>query len=417
MAAQPTPLSFGEVLKNHGLRRLWIGQVVSIFGDFLAIFAIFAIISFRMHGTPTEVSLVLISYLVPFAFISPLAGVFVDRWNLKRTMIGSDLIRAVLCSLLLFVSHPWQIYAILFALSTVSTFFVPAQSVTIRTIVPREGLMSANALIQQAFFVMQIIAPAIASALVAAAGPNLCFWLDMASFVVSAGMISTITIRRETTATQQHVGSVIHEMNAGAKFIFTHPTISFVVTAISAGMFAVRCFGALIAVYVRDVLRAGTGLFGALSSLVGVGMIVGTQFIHRFARNRSKAHVVVGGLLGMGLAIAMIAAIPTTPAAVAGMLVMGFCAAFLMVPSQTLLQEETPPHLLGRVGGSMMSVMMGSQVVGLSIAGPVAQAIGIRNLYFASAALLMLIAAAGHFKLRNHVAPQPKSESAETAGA
>ena len=119
----------------------------------------------------------------------------------------------------------------------------------------------------------------------------------------------------------------------------------------------------------------------------------------------------------MGLAIAVIAAIPNTTAAVAGMLIMGFCAAFLMVPSQTLLQEETPPHLLGRVGGSMMSLMMGSQVVGLSIAGPVAQVIGIRNLYFASAGLLMLIAAAGHFKLRSHVAPQPKSENAETAGA
>src|SRR5690242_17710870 len=144
MATAPASLSFGEVLKNPGLRRLWTGQIVSIFGDFLAIFAIFAIISFQMHGTATEVSLVLISYLVPFAFISPLAGVFVDRWNVKRTMIASDLIRGALCSLLLFVRHPWQIYAILFALSTVSTFFVPAQTVTIRTIVPREGLMSAN---------------------------------------------------------------------------------------------------------------------------------------------------------------------------------------------------------------------------------------------------------------------------------
>src|SRR5438477_9522221 len=108
MATAPASLSFGEVLKNQGLRRLWTGQIVSIFGDFLAIFAIFAIISFRMHGTPTEVSLVLISFLVPFAFISPLAGVFVDRWNVKRTMIASDLIRAVLVFFLLLVSHPWQ---------------------------------------------------------------------------------------------------------------------------------------------------------------------------------------------------------------------------------------------------------------------------------------------------------------------
>lgn len=413
MASAPAPsLSFKDVLKIQGMRRLWIGQLVSVFGDFLAIFAIFSIISFRMHGTATQVSLVLISYFVPFAFISPLAGVFVDRWNVKRTMIASDLIRAALCLLLLFVWNVWQIYAILFALSTVSTFFTPAQSVTIRTIVPREGLLSANGLMQQVFYGMQIVSPAIASGLVGLFGPASCFWLDTASFFVSAYLISTIAIHREPTAAQQQVKSVMHEMSAGVKFIFTHSTISFVVTAITAGMFAIRCFSALIAVYVRDVLRAGTGLFGALSSLVGVGMILGTQFMHRFGRNRSKAHVVVGGLLGIGLSIIAIAAIPNTPAAVTGMLLLGFCAAFLIVPSQTLLQEETPPQLLGRVGGSMMSVMMASQVVGLTIAGPVAQVIGIRNLYYASGVLLMLIAAAGHFKLRNHIVPQAESANA-----
>jgi DHA3 family macrolide efflux protein-like MFS transporter len=407
MATAPTapPLSFKDVLKIHGLRRLWIGQLVSVFGDFLAIFAIFSIISFRMHGTPTQVSLVLISYFLPFVFIAPIAGVFVDRWNVKRTMIASDLIRSVFCFLFLFVTNVWEIYALLFSLSAVSTFFVPAQQVTIRTIVPREGLMSANGLMQQIFFGMQIISPAIASGLVSWLGPGSCFWLDTGSFFVSAFMISGIAIHREVPPALNNVSSVIHEINSGAKFIFTHATISFVVTAIAAGMFAIRAFGALIAVYVRDVLKGGIGLFGALGTLIGIGMIVGTQLIHRFARNRSKAHMVVGGLMGVGVSIAIVGLIPTTAAAVVGMLGMGFCASFLIVPSQTLIQEETPPAMLGRVGGSMMSVMMTAQVVGLTVAGPVVQYIGIRNLYYASAVLLFLIAAVGHFKLRNHAAP------------
>ncbi len=416
MASATTALSFRAVLKLPGLRRLWIGQIVSVFGDFLAIYAIFAIIGFRMHGTPTQVSLVLISYLLPFAFISPIAGVFVDRWDVKRTMIASDLCRAALCILLLFVSNVWQIYAILFTMSAVSSFFMPAQQVTIRTIVPREGLMSANGLMQQVFYGMQIVSPAVAGALVSWTGPGSCFWLDAGSFAVSAWMIFGIAIKREIPATRegaraQRLGSVIHELEAGVSFIVTHSAISFVVTAITAGMFAIRCFSALVAVYVRDILKGGTQLFGALGSLVGVGMILGTQFIHRFGRNRSKAHVVVGGLLGIGVAIAIIAAIPTVAAAIAGMVMMGFCAAFLIVPSQTLLQEETPPELLGRVGGSMTSVMMASQIVGLSVAGPVAGVIGIRNLYFASAALLCLIAGAGHLRLRNHVAGQQASSA------
>ena len=151
-------------------------------------------------------------------------------------------------------------------------------------------------------------------------------------------------------------------------------------------------------------------------------MIVGTQGIHRFAKGRSKAHMVVGGLFCMGPAIALIAAIPNSVAAGAGMVITGICASFLMVPSQTLLQEETPPEMLGRVGGSMISVMMGSQVVGLSIAGPLAQLIGIRNVYFASAAVLVLIGLVGHWKLRTHGSPEAagdaaKSEAAESAGA
>ena len=412
MATSPNSLSISAVLKIQDLRRLWIGQIVSVFGDFLAIFAILGIVSFQFRGQGVMINLVLISFLLPFTVISPVAGVFVDRWNVKRTMIASDLIRSVLCFVLLFTTNVWQIYGILFALSCVSSFFMPAQGVAIRTIVPKEGLMSANGLMQQVFYALQIISPAIATALVAWFGRNVCFWIDAISFLVSAYMISTITIKREPAAALTHVRSVVHEMSAGAKFIFTHSAISFVVIAISAGMFAIRCFGALVALYVRDILKAGMQLFGGLSSLVGVGMIVGTQFVNRFGKNRSKAHLVVGGLLGIGVGIALIAAIPSIATAVVGMMAIGFCVAFLVVPSQTLLQEETPPNMLGRVGGSMMSVMMASQVLALAIAGPVEERIGVRSLYFASAALLGLIALAGHLRLRNHAAPKTERASA-----
>jgi MFS family permease len=412
MATPPTPLSIGAVLKIRDLRRLWIGQIVSIFGDFLAIFAVLGIVSFQYREDGTMISLVLISFLLPFTFVSPIAGVFVDRWNVKRTMIASDLIRSVLCFALLLTTNVWQIYGILFALSCVSSFFMPAQSVAIRSIVPKEGLMSANGLMQQVMYAMQIIAPSIATMLVGWFGRNVCFWLDAASFLVSAYMISTITISREPAAALKHVRSVFHELTAGAKFIFTHSAISFVVVAITAGMFAIRCWGALIALYVRDILKAGMYLFGGLSSLTGVGMIVGTQFIYRFARNRSKAHLVVGGLLGIGVGIAALTAFPSVAMAVVGMLTVGFSASFLVVPSQTLLQEETPPQMLGRVGGSMMSVMMGSQVLALAIAGPVEEKIGVRAVFFASAGLLALIALAGHLRLRHHVPPKAESANA-----
>src|SRR5712692_8466908 len=144
MAAPAATLTFRQALSLKPVRRLWIAHLVSIFGDFLAIFAVFSMVSFTWHGTPTQVTWILISYLLPLGIIGPVALVFVDRWNVRRTMIASDLIRVVLPLLLILVRNPLQIYVIFFALSTVSSFFLPAQSVTLRSIVPNEGLLAAN---------------------------------------------------------------------------------------------------------------------------------------------------------------------------------------------------------------------------------------------------------------------------------
>jgi MFS family permease len=125
---QPTPLTFREVLRLKPVRRLWLAQIVSVFGDFLVLFGVISVVSFKFHGSPAQVSLIGVAFMIPFAFIGPLAGVFVDRWNVKRTMIASDLIRALLALSLVFASGLHQLYAILFVLSFVSTFFVPAQT-------------------------------------------------------------------------------------------------------------------------------------------------------------------------------------------------------------------------------------------------------------------------------------------------
>src|SRR5262245_23493128 len=95
-------IGFREVLSIRAVRRLWLAQIVSIFGDLLAVFAVYSVVTFQLHGTPTQVSMILASYLLPLAVISPLAGVYVDKWNVKWTMIASDVIRALLVLALVF---------------------------------------------------------------------------------------------------------------------------------------------------------------------------------------------------------------------------------------------------------------------------------------------------------------------------
>src|SRR5437870_868965 len=93
-AGSPVPLSLRDVLKISGFKRLWLAQLVSILGDFLAVFGVINLITFKWHGTPLQVTNVMIAFIIPLAIVGPLAGVFVDRWNVKRTMIISDLRRS-----------------------------------------------------------------------------------------------------------------------------------------------------------------------------------------------------------------------------------------------------------------------------------------------------------------------------------
>ena len=394
-------LSFKQVLQIPGLRRLWIGQLVSVFGDFLALFAVIGVVSFKLHGTPKQVTGISIAYLIPLAFIGPLAGVFVDRWNVKVTMIASDLLRGCMAVLLIFVHDIWGIYVIFFALSCVSSFFAPAQSVTVRSIVPREGLMAANALLMQAMQITRILSPSAAAAIVGAVGANACFYIDTASFFFSALMLSGILINRPAAApSASGVKAVVTQLFSGMKFMFTHAAISFVVVAMGAAMFAMSCFGPLIAIYVRDFLNAGNGLYGLLSSLIGVGMLVGSLLLRKLTKGRRNEMVVLAGLLMIGAAILLTALIKLAVVTALGMFSLGFGVAFIIAPAQALFQQETPVAMVGRVSSSFMSVLTFSQVMGLLISGSVAQAIGIRNLFFASAGMLGFIAAAGYTRLK-----------------
>ena len=400
-------LTIRQVLQLKPVRRLWMAQIVSVFGDFLAIFAVLSYASFELHATAAQVTLISVSFMIPFAFVSPVAGVFVDRWSVKRTMIASDLIRAGLALGLVFAGTLWNIYAILFLLSVVSTFFVPAQTVTLRTIVPREGLLAANSLIQQAFQIMRIVSPALAGAMVAWFGASSCYYLDSLSYIFSAAMIASLVISREPAAPAKDshpIKSSLNDLMAGLKFIFTHATISYVILAMAAGMFAISCFGPLIAVYVRDELHATSLAFGIINSLIGVGMIGGTLIMSRLAQNVSKTHLALWGLLTMGAFVLVLAASKTLAAASISMFGVGVGVIFVFVSAQTLMQGQTPVPLIGRVSSTVMSVLSFAQLIGLVFSGSLAQSLGTTKLFYASAAMLMLMTVFGYFRLPQQAA-------------
>jgi MFS transporter, DHA3 family, macrolide efflux protein len=413
----PEPLSMGAVLRISMMRRLWYAQIISVFGDFLALFAVISILTFKLHANAQQITGVQISYMLPIAVLGIMAGVFVDRWPLKPTMVSSDSIRAGLVLLLIFARAPWHFYAVLAAISVVSSFFGPAQGVAVRSAVPLHGLRSANALMQQVMFGMRIIGPAIAAFMVASFGAVSCYVLDSASFVGSALIIFSVPFLKAASTpspsappspnAEGHsaLGRVWLDMKQGISFIVHHAALLFVILAMAAGMFVIGCFGPLIAVYVRDSLHASTKFFGVSSAMIGLGMLLGINGLNAFGKKASNTLLVYSGLFGMAIGLCILTVLPHLWSTIVGNLLIGFSVAGIIVPAQTLFQQATPPELMGRVGSTFMSIIFTAQILGLIVSGILAQHTGVRNVFALCGILLIVLMAIG--KLWMEPKPQP----------
>jgi MFS family permease len=397
--AQPAP-GLKSPFALRDFRKLWAGQFISIFGDLLAIFGVISLITFRWHGTASQVTYVLISYMLPLAIFSPIAGVFVDRWHVKPVMISSDLTRGVLALSLVRATDVPELCGVFVALALLSSFFSPAMNVTVRTIVPEEQLLAANALLSQASYAVRLLAPVAAGTLVASLGERWCFYLDSLSFFFSAAMVATINVVRVPAQAGKSLKGFFGELTSGNRFILTHPSLAFVITSMVGAMFVMSCLSPLFSIYVRDVLHSGTFLYGLISSVGGVGLILGTQAVTRFGKRVSNKARVVGGLLVCGAGLALLAISRMVAGSIMTTLVVGLGIAFVTVSGQTLMQQETPPQMLGRVTSSFMSVFSLAQVLGLLLAGHLAVWLGIREVFLVCASALMLIAALGHQRHR-----------------
>jgi DHA3 family macrolide efflux protein-like MFS transporter len=256
---------------------------------------------------------------------------------------------------------------------------------------------------------VRIIGPAAAGALVAVFGPNICYTLDVASFVASAGLLSSVAIVRppaepKAMNAKSGIHAVVHEMGEGMRFIVHHAALSFVVLAMAAGLFTIGCFGPLIAVYVREWLHANAGTFGMVSAMVGVGMLVGMPIVRRLSAHVSNSVLVLSGLAGVGVGALLLGALPFVPAALMSTFTLGFAFAGIIVPAQTLMQQETPHALMGRISSTVMSVVFFAQLLGLVLSGVLAQLVGVRAVFFLCALIAWVLTGCGRLLLSGRAA-------------
>lgn len=408
------PASFGQVLRNRKFLAFWVALLVSSFGDWLAFFTLLSVLVFRLNGSASAYSLLLLSIFAPLVILGPLAGVFVDGWDLKRTMVATDLIRAVLAAGLAFAPSVPALYLLIGLLSAVSCFFTPAQTVAIPLVVSKEELLVANTLNSQAIQLNRMIAPVAAGALVAFIGGKICFFIDAASFLFSATVIWNVVFHR-TARTESRVRNLLREFAAGARFILQHPVGKFVIVVLLVATFTVGLSDGVLAVYVRDILAAGSTTFGVLATFIGVGTLIGAFAVGRFGGATPRPYIVLGGFFMLAAGVTLLALVRSPAVAMLAALCLGGGSAMVLVAAQTLMTEETPLEILGRVSSSAMSMIAISQLGAFAASGALSSRFGIVNLYYGVALALLISGIAGflyvHFQ-RLHLRKEGSASAA-----
>ncbi len=362
-------------------------------------FSVQAALVFRLRESAHGVSIVWLASLLPAIVIGPVAGVFADRWNPRRTMIVSDCLRAVLVLLLAASTRSGagtsthldfiRLCSICFAISCVSAFFVPAQAVVIPRLIKREELLPVSVLMQQTMHVARIASPAVAGTLVVRFGENACYWGNSASFLVSAALLTNVSCHVLPTAIAPKASHVARDMRSGLAFLLTNSEVSFATCAMAGGTFAAGCYSSLVAIYIRDVLHATAASYAIAGSLTAAGTLAGTLVAGKIVNSCSRQTLIATGMGIVGACILSLALYPSQLGTFVGAAGIGLGASSAMIAASAVLKEFTPEELRGRVSSVSVSMMSAAQAAAMLFAGSCATWLGVRGVYAVSAAMLL----------------------------
>ena len=193
----PSPAGYFELLRgNRDFRRLWLGEIASLLGDWLNTIALYTLIR-QLTGSPVALGLVFIVKTLPFALASPLAGLLADRFDRKRLMIAADLARAAVVLGFLLVDRPAELpllYTLIALQMMIGALFAPARSAALPNITTARELLTANALSAATWSVLLAVGAALGGFATQGFGTGAVFVLDSFSYLVSAAFIAGVRV-------------------------------------------------------------------------------------------------------------------------------------------------------------------------------------------------------------------------------
>ena len=416
---------WGLLRGNRNYRYTWMGQVVSDIGDWFNNIAVFALVM-EKSGSGLVVSGVMLSRAIPAVLAGPIAGVALDRFDRKRIMIASDLIRAAVALAFVFTVNqprPWLLYALSAALMFVSPFFTSGRAAILPTMANAEELHTANSLTQTTGWATLTAGTLLAGYSAAQLGYRWAFIINSVSFVFSAWAIWQIAapggFRPERSDAHGKLDPV-REYREGLAYLRSVPLmmgIAMISVGWAAGGGAAQI---LFALFGEQVFHRGPAGIGGIWGFAGVGLLIGGALAHFGGRRPSfsayKKAVTVSYILH-GAAYMVFAEAPTYGLALVAMLFSRIGMAVTTVLNNLQLLRHTPDQYRGRVFATMESLRWSMMIVSMAAAGIASQYYSPRTIGLIAGALGLVTALAWGWCDWTGRLAEPREEGAEDEAA
>lgn len=374
---------FRALLKNRPFLALWSGQVLSQIADKVFFVLLIALLvnypplpGFRNSMR----SAVMIAFTLPAIFFGSAAGIFVDRFAKKQILVASNLARALLTIAIPALPKEFLILlAITFAISTVTQFFAPAEQSAIPLLVRRENLLSANALFTTTMMGALIVGFAVGEPLLSLARTWGSYGQEIlvaGLYLLAAGVIQLISFKEAALVTAPGVKvNPWSDLKAGLSYLKKNRLVWNAMLQLTV-LYSV--FAALTVLAID--LAADIGLkptqFGFLLAAAGVGMVIGAAVLGHWGDRFGRKPLPLIGFLSMAFVLAMFSFTKDLPLGLGLSALLGLGASLIGVPMQTLIQQQTPESMRGKVFGFQNNVVNIALSVPLAITGPLTDAAG-----------------------------------------
>ncbi len=410
------------VLRQRNFALLWFGQLISLTGDYVLIVAL-PFYTYQLTGSVLATGVMFLVQALPGLFLGSLAGVFVDRWDRRWTMIASDLLRAgVLLFLLLVRSRDlvWIIYVVAFTEQLISLFFIPAKGAIIPNLVEEQHLMAANSLNSTSDAITRLVGPPLGGALLALLGLSSTVFIDSASYLVSAVMILLISIparslpagealavdQKEETEQKTKSGMLVtlagvwREWLDGLRLVIHERILLTLFVAGAIIMLSQGIINVLIVVFVKAILHGDASTFGLLITFQGIGMLAGAVLVGQLGKRLKPAYLLALGTVPAGMAVLAIVNVANIVLTLALITVVGVLVVSFFITEQTLLQSAVADEYRGRVLGAYSTTSSLFYIIGIGCGSVLGGLLGVVGALDISGALFALAGVVALLMLR-----------------